>query len=98
VDQPGSLNPSREGSRQSPFAEDYGFDPGSTNSDLRCLLTGLGFVERVRGSRHIFARAGVEEILNLQPKGAKAKPYQVKQVRQIIVRYHLAEVIDGEEE
>ena len=30
------------------------------------------------------------EILNLQPKGGKAKPYQVKQVRAVIVRYKLA--------
>jgi hypothetical protein len=33
---------------------------------------------------------GVEEILNLQPLGAKAKAYQVKQVRGIILRYKLA--------
>ena len=30
------------------------------------------------------------EILNLQPKGGKAKPYQVKQVRTVVVRYKLA--------
>ena len=41
--------------------------------DLRRLLTGLGFDERIRGSHHIFTRKGMEEILNLQPKGAKAK-------------------------
>jgi hypothetical protein len=29
------------------------------------------------------------EILNLQPKGSHAKPYQVRQVREIIVRYRL---------
>ena len=40
---------------------------------------------------HIFAKEGVEEILNLQPKGAKAKPYQVKQVRRVIPKYKLAE-------
>jgi len=32
---------------------------------------------------------GVEEILNLQPKGGKGKPYQVKQVREVILRYGL---------
>ncbi len=57
---------------------------------LRSLLRALGFDERIRGSRHIFTRAGVEEILNLQPRGANAKAYQVKQVRQTIVRYKLA--------
>jgi predicted RNA binding protein YcfA (HicA-like mRNA interferase family) len=53
------------------------------------LLKVLGFVQRIRGSHHIFAKDGVEEILNLQPKGSKAKPYQVKQVRNIILRYKL---------
>ena len=38
----------------------------------------------------ITTKAGVEEILNLQPKGSKAKPYQVKQVRGVIVKYRLA--------
>jgi len=53
------------------------------------LLKAIGFVERIRGSHHIFTREGVEEILNLQPKSSKAKPYQVKQVRNIILRYKL---------
>lgn len=53
------------------------------------LLCRLGFEERVRGSHHIFTKEGVEEILNLQPKGAKAKPYQAKQVRNVILKYKL---------
>jgi hypothetical protein len=53
------------------------------------MLRRLGFDERVRGSHHIFTKAGVEEVLNLQPKGSKSKPYQVKQVRNVIVRYKL---------
>jgi len=60
-------------------------------SDLRRLLSALGFQERIRGSHHIFTRAGVREILNLQPKGAMAKPYQVKQVRSVIAQYRLSE-------
>lgn len=58
--------------------------------DLRRLLEHLGFEERIKGSHHIFTRDGVEEITNLQPKGSKAKPYQVKQVRALITRYKLA--------
>ena len=46
-------------------------------------------VERIRGSHHIFTKEGVEEILNLQPKGRQAKPYQVKQVRGVILKYRL---------
>jgi hypothetical protein len=53
------------------------------------LLRHLGFAERVSGSHHIYTREGVEEILNLQPLGSKAKPYQVKQVRGVILRYRL---------
>jgi hypothetical protein len=41
-------------------------------SDLRNLLVSLGFEERVRGSHHIFTRDGVTEIINLQPRSAKA--------------------------
>ncbi|HEX6085596.1 MAG TPA: type II toxin-antitoxin system HicA family toxin [Thermoanaerobaculia bacterium] len=59
--------------------------------DLRALLTALGFQERTRGSHHIFVRSGVEEQINLQRDGANAKPYQVKQVRAVILRYRLEE-------
>jgi len=53
------------------------------------LLKHLGFEERIKGSHHIFTKDGVEEILNLQPKGNKSKPYQVKQVRNVILKYKL---------
>jgi hypothetical protein len=59
---------------------------------MRRLLSRFGFEERVKGDHHIFTKAGVEEILNLQPRGAKCKPYQVKQVRSVILRYKLAEI------
>jgi predicted RNA binding protein YcfA (HicA-like mRNA interferase family) len=58
-------------------------------AEIRRLLKALGFQERIRGSHHIFAREGIEEILNLQPKHGKAKPYQVKQVRGVILKYRL---------
>jgi hypothetical protein len=58
--------------------------------DLRAVLVHLGFAERVRGDHHIFARDGVPEILNLQPRGSQAKAYQVKQVRGVIVAHRLA--------
>jgi len=66
-------------------------------SDLCNLLKRLGFVERIRGDHHIFTCDDVEEILNLQPQHAKAKPYQVKQVRAVIHRYRLAGDDDDEE-
>ncbi len=63
-------------------------------SDLRALLLHLGFVERTRSSHHIFRRPDVEERINLQRQGSKAKPYQVRQVRAVILRYRLGEVTD----
>lgn len=61
---------------------------------LRSLLRWLGFEEHIRGSHHIFTRDGVEEILNLQSKGAQSKAYQVKQVRQVILKYKLGGAAD----
>lgn len=62
---------------------------------LCLLLKRLGFDERIRGDHHIFTRTGIEEILNLQPKGSKAKPYQVKQVRNVILKHKLGGETDG---
>ena len=58
--------------------------------ELCSLLQSFGFEGRVKGSHHIFYKENIEEILNLQPKGPKAKAYQVKQVREIIVKYKLS--------
>jgi len=65
--------------------------------DLCALLSHLGFAERVRGDHHIFTRDGVVEILNLQPRGGKAKAYQVRQVRAVITSYGLAGEPESEE-
>jgi hypothetical protein len=59
--------------------------------ELRSLLLALGFSERTRGSHHMFGKTGIEEQINLQREGAKAKPYQVKQARVVIIRYNLRE-------
>jgi hypothetical protein len=64
-------------------------DANISFADLCRLLRRLRFDERIRGSHHIFTKDGVEEILNLQSKGANAKPYQVKQVRNVILKYKL---------
>ena len=58
-------------------------------SDFCQLMIRLGFRERIKGDHHIFTMKGVEEILNLQPREGKAKSYQVKQVRNVILRYDL---------
>lgn len=63
---------------------------GTANSNIRFedlghLLERLGFGVRQRGSHHIYFREGVADIINLQPgNDGKAKPYQVRQVADII--------------
>ena len=58
--------------------------------DLRSLLLSLGFSERSRGSHRVFSKYGIEDQIILQPDGSKAKPYQVRQVRSVLVKYNLA--------
>jgi len=60
-------------------------------SEVCNLLLSLGFQERIRGDHHIFTKDNVPEILNLQPNGKMAKAYQVKQIRQTIVKNKLLE-------
>ena len=63
--------------------------------DLRYILLHYNFIERTTGGSHrIFHREGIEEIINIQPTGNKAKPYQVKQIRMLIFKYKLNS--DGE--
>jgi len=64
-------------------------------AELCIFFNRLGFVERIRGDHHIFTREGIEEIINLQPKRALAKPYQVKQVLKALARLELDNVIEG---
>jgi DNA-binding transcriptional regulator PaaX len=64
-------------------------DANISFGDLCRLLKKLGFDERIRGSHHIFRKAGVIEKINLQQDGSKAKAYQVRQVRNVIVKYNL---------
>ena len=62
-------------------------------TDPQTVLDRLGFQCRIKGDHFIYTRDDVEEIINLQPAGNKAKPYQVKQVRNIILKYQLGGAI-----
>ena len=64
-------------------------DRNTLFADLQTVLDRLGFQCRIRGDHFIYTKDGVEEIITLQPVGNKAKPYQVKQVRNIILKYQL---------
>jgi len=59
-------------------------------SDLRKLILYFGFNERIKGDHYIYYKENINEIINLQPqKDGKSKPYQVKQVRNLIIKYKL---------
>jgi predicted RNA binding protein YcfA (HicA-like mRNA interferase family) len=64
-------------------------DANTDFDDLCALLRELGFEERIKGSHHIFRREAIHELINLQSDGKQAKIYQVRQVRDIILRYGL---------
>ncbi len=58
-------------------------------NDLCNFLESLGFDNRIKGSHHIYYKEGVEEIINMQSLNNKAKAYQVKQVRELLIKYKL---------
>ena len=61
-------------------------------SELREILLDSGFAERIKGDHHIFSKDKIVEIINIQPlRNGKAKAYQVKQVRNLILKYKLHE-------
>ena len=55
------------------------------------LAEAFGFrVARIRGSHYILKRPGVAELLNFQNVAGKAKPYQIKQLIEIVETYNLS--------
>ena len=58
-------------------------------ADLQSVLDRLGFQCRIKGDHFIYTKDDIEDIINIQPNGNRAKPYQVKQVRNIILHYRL---------
>ncbi|MCI9051773.1 MAG: type II toxin-antitoxin system HicA family toxin [Lachnospiraceae bacterium] len=58
-------------------------------ADLQKILDVLGFQCRIKGDHFIYWKEGIDEIINIQPIGNKAKSYQVKQVRNIILKYQM---------
>jgi predicted RNA binding protein YcfA (HicA-like mRNA interferase family) len=64
-------------------------DANISFEQTRTLLRTLGFEERVRGSHHMFVRGDVQELINLQEiEGGKCKPYQVRQMREVLLKYN----------
>ncbi len=67
---------------------------GSRNiafSDMVSLVEALGFrLKRIRGSHHMFSHPGIRELINLQPDGGQAKPYQIQEVLKRIEEFNLS--------
>ena len=66
---------------------------GSRNvafNDVVRLVEGFGFrLSRVSGSHHIFVHPSTTELLNLQNVNGHAKPYQIRQLMDLVERYNL---------
>ena len=58
-------------------------------NDLRKLLNSLNFEYRVKGDHFIYYRDDISEIINIQPRGNKAKGYEVKQIRLLFKQYDI---------
>ena len=69
-------------------------DANITFAELQAVLDRMGFQLRIRGDHFIYTKDDVEEIINIQPSGGKSKPYQVKQVRQLILKYQLGGAVN----
>jgi hypothetical protein len=60
-------------------------------AEMQRLVEAFGFrLLRVSASHHIYGRAGLSELLNLQEVHGKAKPYQVRQFLKLVERYNLS--------
>ena len=60
-------------------------------ADLVHLLEAAGFeLGRQKGSHRVYKREGLAELVVIQPRGKDAKPYQVRQVLELIEKYGLS--------
>ncbi|MEW5814396.1 MAG: type II toxin-antitoxin system HicA family toxin [Spirochaetota bacterium] len=58
--------------------------------DFVRLLEAFGFyLERTKGSHHIFHKAGIREIINIQDVEGEVKSYQIRQFLKIVEKYNL---------
>ena len=66
--------------------------------DLVAYLRRCGFEHRTKGSHNLFTKKGIDAMVNLQADGSKAKRYQVRQIRDILVNYQIVETKEGGDE
>jgi hypothetical protein len=68
-----------------------GDSDANVDSAIFAICCGVGVFGTNQPGYHIFSRNGLEEIINIQPKGRMTKSYQVAQVRDMILRYRIGE-------
>jgi len=59
-------------------------------TDFQNLIIDLGFeFKRQKGSHEMYYHHSIREFMNIQKKANRAKDYQVKQLREIIIEHNL---------
>jgi predicted RNA binding protein YcfA (HicA-like mRNA interferase family) len=58
-------------------------------AELVNYLQRCGFDLRTRGSHNLFTKNGIDALINLQSDGSTAKRYQVRQIRDILIKYQI---------
>ena len=52
------------------------------------LVEGFGFkLSRTDGSHHVFSRADIPELVNIQSVKGQVKPYQIRQFLKLVEKY-----------
>jgi predicted RNA binding protein YcfA (HicA-like mRNA interferase family) len=65
-------------------------DYGHRFADVVNFLQASGWVLRAKGGHHILKRPGLAVLINLQPESnRKAKAYQIRQLRRVLVQFGL---------
>jgi hypothetical protein len=77
--------------KRKPFAKVLSGSDNIRFDDLVKVVEAFGFhLVRITGSHHIFSHPGIEEMLNLQEKKGKAKPYPIRQFLVLVDQHNLA--------
>ena len=58
-------------------------------AELVNYLRRCGFDLWTRGSHNLFTKKGIDALINLQSDGSTAKRYQVRQIRDILIKYQI---------
>lgn len=67
-------------------------DTNISEEDMKYFLSKIGAVHRrTKGSHFQYSIDDIPELINIQPKSGKIKPYQVKEIRNIVNKYKLGE-------